>query len=567
MPNVQSLVANNLNIWTTAIQKKISAGRGTSKRVNLYGIKKLRELILDLAVRGQLTAQDPSDEPASELLEQIAAEKEKLVEEGEIKKQKPLPPIEKDEKPFELPQGWEWVRLIDLYYPISPSGKKIKNSQILETGEFPVVDQGQSYIAGFTNDADLLIEIPGPVIVFGDHTTARKYIDFHFVAGADGTKILRPYKMHEKYFHTCLLSYKVENRGYARHFKVLNSFLMAFPPLAEQHRITSKVDELMTLCDQLEQQTEYSITAHQTLVETFLAGLTESKDAQEFTQNWSRVAGHFDTLFSTEDSINQLKQTILQLAVMGKLVAQDSKDEPASVLLKNITAEKEQLIKKSKIKKQKALPEIREEEKPFNLPLGWEWVQFGVLAYFINGDRGKNYPHRNEYQVSGIPWINTGHIEPDGTLTTTKMNFITPDKFESLRSGKIQKGDLVYCLRGATFGKTAFIEPYEEGAIASSLMIIRPFITSLNGYIFRYLISPFGRSQVFRFDNGSAQPNLAANSVMLYSFPLPPQSEQHRIVAKLDKLMALCDQLKASLNDAQIIQTHLADAIVEQAVA
>jgi len=339
------------------------------------------------------------------------------------------------------------------------------------------------------------------------------------------------------------------------------------PPLAEQQRIVAKVDELMALCDQLEQQQTDNIEAHKTLVEILLGMLTHDASQQELAEAWIRIASHFDTLFTTEYSIEQLKQTILQLAVMGKLVPQDPNDEPASALLDKIATEKERLIKEGLLKKEKPLPSLTAEETTFPLPHGWFWVKFGVIAEFINGDRGKNYPNRSEYVDEGVAWINTGHIEPNGRLSAQDMNFIPREKFNSLNGGKIQKGDLVYCLRGATFGKTAFVEPYEEGAIASSLMIIRPFITALNQYIYQYLVSPFGKQQLFRFDNGSAQPNLSAGNVMLYAFPLPPLNEQHRIVAKVNELMALSDALKARIGEGQTTQIHLADAIVEQAVA
>jgi type I restriction enzyme S subunit len=338
------------------------------------------------------------------------------------------------------------------------------------------------------------------------------------------------------------------------------------PPLAEQHRIVAKVDELMALCDHLEQQQTDSIAAHQTLVASLLGTLTRVESQQEFSAAWARIASHFDTLFTTEASIDQLKQTILQLAVMGKLVPQDPNDEPASRLLERIATEKGRLAKEGLLKKEKPFPSMTDEEMAFSLPHGWTWTKFGVIAEFINGDRSKNYPNRSEYVDDGVAWINTGHIEPNGRLTTRDMNFISREKFDSLNGGKIQDGDLVYCLRGATFGKTAFVEPYEEGAIASSLMIIRPFIADINKYIFHFLVSPFGKQQLFRFDNGSAQPNLSAGNVLLYAFPLPPLAEQHRIVAKVDELMALCDSLKARIKDAQAIQLHLADAIVEQAV-
>lgn len=322
----------------------------------------------------------------------------------------------------------------------------------------------------------------------------------------------------------------------------------------------------MSLCDQLEQQSLTSLDAHQQLVETLLTTLTDSQNAEELSKNWARISQYFDTLFTTEASIDALKQTILQLAVMGKLVPQDPNDEPASELLKRIEQEKAQLVKEGKIKKQKPLPPVNDEEKSFELPRGWEWCKFGLLSEFINGDRGRNYPNKSEYVDTGIPWINTGHIEKDGTLSVSDMNYITQKKFDELRGGKIQCGDLVYCLRGATFGKTSFVTPYKTGAIASSLMIIRPFIAQFGLFFYNYLTSPFGKSQVFRFDNGSAQPNLSANSVMLYAFPCPPLDEQFRIYNKVQELFGICESLKTNVQSAQQTQLHLADALTDAAL-
>ena len=192
MTLIESLITDHLDLWSSAVRPKSSAGRGSNSKLELTGIKKLRELILELAVRGKLVPQDPNDEPASVLLERIAAEKARLVKEGKIKKSKPLPEITDEEKPFELPEGWIFRRLEDVFYPISVSKNKVKTSELLAEGRFPVVDQGQAFVAGFIEDARLVNKIPGPVIVFGDHTTNLKYIDFDFVAGADGVKILRP---------------------------------------------------------------------------------------------------------------------------------------------------------------------------------------------------------------------------------------------------------------------------------------------------------------------------------------------------------------------------------------
>ena len=184
----------------------------------------------------------------------------------------------------------------------------------------------------------------------------------------------------------------------------------------------------------------------------------------------------------------------------------------------------------------------------------------------INGDRGKNYPNRDEYVENGIPWINTGHIEPNGTLSSTTMNFITREKFETLRSGNIQKGDLVYCLRGATFGKTAFVEPYSEGSIASSLMIIRLSSLVNNKFVYNYLKSDFAKTQLMRFNNGSAQPNLAANDVNRYYFPMPPLHEQQQIVDKLEELMTFCDDLEESIKASHGLNEKLLQEVLREAL-
>lgn len=172
----------------------------------------------------------------------------------------------------------------------------------------------------------------------------------------------------------------------------------------------------------------------------------------------------------------------------------------------------------------------------------WEDKTLGDVCDFLNGDRGKNYPNRNEYVDKGIPWINTGHIQPDGTLSKSEMNYITRSKFDSLRSGKIQAGDLVYCLRG-TIGKTALVDPYCEGAVASSLVILRPRSYLNPRFLYYFLTSPTGRSQIELYDNGAAQPNLGAKSVAKYRLRLPSISAQLAIVKSIDCLATETERL------------------------
>ena len=182
---------------------------------------------------------------------------------------------------------------------------------------------------------------------------------------------------------------------------------------------------------------------------------------------------------------------------------------------------------------------------------GWVDRTLGELCKFENGDRGKNYPNREEYVAKGIPWINTGHIQPDGTLSQDEMNFISRAKFSSLRSGKIRPNDLVYCLRGATLGKTAIVDPYKEGAIASSLVIIRPSKSVDSHFLYFFLVSPEGQRQIKLYDNGAAQPNLGAKSVARYVIPIPAVTEQKRIADSLDELRAETQRL-ASLYERKL---------------
>ncbi len=509
------------------------------------------------------------------------------MKQGKIKKQKPLPEISEEEKPFELPEGWEWARINDI--ASFTNGYAFKSSEFQNSG-VGIVKIGDIDSSGFISTAGMSyvsekkINVlpeemrvnPGDMVIAMSGATTGK-LGFNktkstFLLNQRVGKIVT-YSVDKEFIYHYLSTRIEENLSISLGSAIpnistaqINNIIIPIPPSDEQVKIIARVKLLISLCDQLEQQSLTSLDAHQQLVETLLGTLTDSQNAEELAENWARISEHFDTLFTTEASVDALKQTILQLAVMGKLVPQDPNDEPASELLKRIAQEKAQLVKEGKIKKQKPLPPISDEEKPFELPEGWEWCKFGLTSEFINGDRGSNYPNKNEYVSQGIPWINTGHIEKNGTLTVTEMNFITEGKFNELRSGKIQKGDLVYCLRGATFGKTAFVIPYETGAIASSLMIIRPFITEMGGYIYNYLTSPFGRSQIYRFDNGSAQPNLSANSVMLYSFPCPPLTEQYRIFSQVGLLHELCDKLKTRIKTAQQTQLHLADALTDAAI-
>jgi len=251
----------------------------------------------------------------------------------------------------------------------------------------------------------------------------------------------------------------------------------------------------------------------------------------------------FGVFANAPDGVENLRKLILQLAISGKLVFQNTTDEPANKLFEKILHQKEQLVKEKKIRNTKKLPSVEGEGVPYSVPVGWKWVRLIDLAILENGDRSKNYPNKSLLVESGIPFVNAGHLQ-NGRIDQSKMTFITEERFNLLRGGKFKNGDILYCLRGS-LGKSALVEGFVEGSIASSLVIIR-LLSSLNKYYFlNYFDSSLSLTMIKKYDNGTAQPNLSASDLGKFLVPLPPLEEQKRIVAKVDELMALCDKLEA----------------------
>jgi len=335
---------------------------------------------------------------------------------------------------------------------------------------------------------------------------------------------------------------KTVNQGH------IGSITIALPPIEEQRRIVARVEELMKLCDVLEQNGRLADEQHARLTSTLFDALAASESAHALAENWQRVAEHFDLLLDRPEAIDELERTILAVAMEGRLVRREPTEGPvASSFQSGVNAQQNP---------------IDASELPFEIPISWRWVRLGWVAELINGDRGKNYPNRAEYVASGLPFVNAGHIEPDGTLSPDSMHYLTRKKFDSLRSGKMQAGDLLYCLRGA-LGKTAIVD-LSEGAVASSLVIIRLNEAVDRKYAYYFLTGPLGRELIKRFDNGSAQPNLAANRLKRYVMPLPPLAEQSRIVARIEELRRLCSDLRQWLTQARQTQSRLADSLVAE---
>lgn len=581
--SVEKLIVDHMETWTSALQTRSTAGRGSSGKIDLYGIKKLRELILELAVRGKLVPQDPNDEPASELLKRIAAEKAELVKQGKIKKQKPLPEISEEEKPFELPEGWEWVTLATVGEIVGGGTPKSDNPQFWAKNGIKWITPADLYglkgkyitsgardisPAGLSNSSARLM--PKGSVLF----SSRAPIGYVAIADAElstnqGFKSCVPYiKESAEYIYYFLLASakKIDAEASGTTFKevsgaIVSKILLPLPPLSEQLKIVSRANELMSLCDQLEQQSLTSLDAHQQLVETLLGTLTDSQNAEELAENWTRISEHFDTLFTTEASVDALKQTILQLAVMGKLVPQDPNDEPASELLKRIAQEKAQLVKEGKIKKQKSLSPISDEEKPFELPEGWEWSYLSDIGILARG-RSKHRPRNDPtlYADGTIPLVQTGDVaRSNGCINTYSALY---NQLGLSQSKLWNKGTLCITI-AANIADSGILN--FDACFPDSVVGFTPYENEIPVLYFHYFMMTI-KSTLEKFAPSTAQKNINIDILSQLFFPCPPLEEFHRIVDKVQNLLSVCDVLRAYIQSAQQTQLHLADALTDAAI-
>ena len=581
---MEKLIVDHMETWTSALQTRSTAGRGSSGKIDLYGIKKLRELILELAVRGKLVPQDPNDEPASELLKRIAAEKAELVKQGKIKKQKPLPEISEEEKPFELPEGWEWVTFSHLgYFFGGKTPSKMKDEYW--GGTIPwvtpkdmktnLIVDSEDKVTPLALEDGLTKVSPGSILFVARSGILRRIFPVAITSIEctvnQDIKVLSPFFSDISYYILLMMNgferYIIENltkTGTTVESLLFEDFIshpFMIPPFAEQNRILSTVKKLMSLCDQLEQQSLTTLDAHQQLVETLLGTLTDSQNAEELAENWARISEHFDTLFTTEASVDALKQTILQLAVMGKLVPQDPNDEPASELLKRIAQEKAQLVKEGKIKKQKPLPPISDEEKPFELPEGWEWCRLNDISSKITDGDHKTPPRIAE----GYKLLSAKNIR-DGYLDYNNCDYISAIDYEKSRERCLpEKGDLLIVSVGGTIGRSSLIKDCSDFALVRSVAIIKPLLIEPE-YLKLAMDSKLLQSMIHSHKRGGAQPCLYLGEISKFLFPTPPLAEQRNIVNKVSILMEKCRFLFLGLQSAQQTQLHLADALTDAAI-
>lgn len=487
----------------------------------------LKNSILQLAVQGKLVEQRAEEGTARELLEQIKLEKDQLIKDKKIKKSKPLPEITEDEIPFEIPESWEWVRVGEIGSLTRGSG--IKRTEVIEDG-YPCIRYGELYTTYRTkfektvsfvtkelfdkchkiHTGDVAMTLTGENKT--DIAMAVTYEGKDTIAmGGDMTcwshHMMNPlylvYFINSPYAISCKRNLATGDIIIHISNDKLATILMPVPPLEEQHRIVAKIEEILPYIDQYDKA--------YTKLETFNKKFPED-----------------------------MKKSILQMAMQGKLVEQRPEEGTADELYEQIVAEKTQLIKEGKIKKEKPLPEITEDEIPFELPASWKWVRLGSIVSVYGGKRipaGSKLSEEN----TGHKYIRVADMK-DGTVSIDDIKYITDDIYEKIKQYYITSEDIYITVAG-TIGRVGVV-PMELNNANLTENADKLVFNRLNKmFLCRMLNSEVIQHQIREATTQVGQPKLAIARIQKLIVPLPPLAEQKRIVAKIEELLPYCDQL------------------------
>ena len=521
----EKFITKKIDIWSSAIKSKSNLGRGSNKKLELYGIDKMRDLILELACKGLL----------------VKAEKCSVVELNEV---------------AEIIMGQ------------APAGKDCnllgEGTVFVKTGQFgalyPEKNEWTTNPLKFAKRGDVLICVVGATI-------GKLNLGIDCAIGRSVSAIRPNIGLNSKYLYYSLLPYTLKlrrrSRGSAQGVigkSELNSITIRFPHIAEQNLIVEKVEELMRLCDQLEKEHYTSIETHNSLITSLLKTIVSATiNDTQFAKTWQTIRNNFDILFTTESDLDQLKQTIIQLAVMGKLVPQDPQDENTEILLNKISKEKAKLIQQGLIKKKKVLPELTKDQFPFQIPTSWTWQQLdNITSALGDGIHGTPiYDSRGKYHFINGNNLNDSEIE---IKQDTKM--VSHEEYEKYKK-PLNETTILVSING-TIGKVALYN--NEKIMLGKSACFFNLLGNINRFYLRVLMkSEYFLSYALQKATGSTIKNVSLKTMREFPVPLPPLGEQSRIVAKIDELLHICEQLKENISKKQNTQIKLADSLVEQA--
>lgn len=517
-------------------------------------VDRLRRFVLDLAVRGKLVEQDPADEPASKLLKRIAAEKARLLKAREIRKPRAVAPLDENGFPFSLPTGWEWAQLAQLgvvsprneapddhkasFVPMRLISAEYGAGHQHETRPWADIRKGYTHFA----EGDVGLAKITPCFENGKSTVFRN-LTGGVGSGTTELHVVRPLFVTADYIVLFFKSSHFIETGILRMTgtagqkrvptEYFTSSPFPLPPLAEQRRIVAKVDELMALCDRLVEIRTAREDTRDRLTKASLTRLTAPETDTAAFQGHARFAIHaLPALTARVDQVKQLRQTILSLAVRGKLVEQDSTEEAASVLLKRIDSARKLAPTQGRKTKGAAIRSSLA-DSAFALPAGWARARLSQLVRVLNGRAYK----KAELLDSGTPVLRVGNLFTSKHWYYSDLQ-LAEDKY-------CDEGDLLYAW-SASFGPVIWQGP--RVIFHYHIWKLSLFSEADLDKRFLYYLLLQQTQEIKSAGHGVSMVHMTKGKMERLPVPLPPLAEQHRIVATVDALMALCDQLEAGLD-------------------
>jgi|HubBroStandDraft_2_1064218.scaffolds.fasta_scaffold02689_5 type I restriction enzyme S subunit len=546
-------------------------------------IPHLRRFILDLAVRGRLVEQDPTDEPASDLLKRIKVKKAAIIKGGAVRTEKPLPRSAENELPYRIPPTWSWSQVaeIGIINPRNTADDQVQASFVPMpriSAEYGVSSTHEvrpwgDIKSGFTHfaEGDVALAKITPCFENGKSTIFRG-LTGGIGAGTTELHVVRPIMVSADYvliFLKCphfIESGISRMTGTAGQKRVPTEYFahspFPLPPLAEQDRIVAKVDELMVFCDRLETAQAQRESQRDLYAAASYHHLHNSENSVAFREHARVFLNHLPHLTPSPTRISALRRAILNFAVRGRLVTQDANDEPASILLERLAEEIKKYACAQKISPPRPEP-IREEEIPYPVPASWIWTRLcSIFKVITDGD---HQPPPKEQE--GVAFLTIGNVTT-GSLDFSNCRFVSPSYLESVAEyRKPSFGDVLYTVVGATYGRPVLVDTERPFCVQRHIAILKPPREIDIKFLRLLLASTLVYSQATKSATGAAQPTVALRPLRNFLVPLPPLAEQHRIVAKVDELMAVCDRLEVQLTAAKAETSLLLEAVLHHSLA
>jgi type I restriction enzyme S subunit len=544
-----------------------------------HAVETLRRFVLDLAARGKLVEQDPNDEPATELLRRIERSRAQLVSDAVNRNRSPLPEVEPGDAPFELPCSWRWVRLGNLVEFAAGRTPSRNDLTFWNTGDYAwasIADMrdGETLMATretvserARNSVFGCEPVPPGTILMSFKLTIGKIVRLGIASYHNEAIIsIRPHSSDLDGYLFVVLPDRARAgetkgaiKGATLNRESIANILVPLAPLAEQHRIVAKVDELMALCDQFDAARTEREAARDRLAAASLARLN-APDPDTFEADARFALKVLPALSARPDQVKQLRQTILNLAVRGKLVPQDPSDEAAEQLVRRVRALAETAGRPPRTRA-RDLPRVDARDGPYGLPVGWAWARFRDLGQFGRG-RSKHRPRNDTALFVGgsHPVIQTGDVaRSDGLITThtSKYNDVGLQQSMLWPSGTLC---ITIAANIADSGILSF-----DACFPDSVVGFVPAKEFDSARYFEYFVRT-AKANLLEYAPATAQKNINMEILDSVMIPLPPLAEQHRIVVRVDQLMSLCDQLEAGLSDGDTVRGRFLDALLHEAL-